>query len=136
MASPYVIPIINENDSVAVEELRFGDNDQLSAEVAIMMKAQLLILLTSSDGLMATAGEAFSNTCRIPRVTDLQEVLHHVTPEKGEHSTGGMVTKLKAVEAATMAGIETVIVHGRKPKQIGKAITGVDVGTRFLISKH
>ncbi|MBX9578077.1 MAG: glutamate 5-kinase [Chthoniobacterales bacterium] len=129
LASPHVLPIINENDSVAVEELKLGDNDELSAEVAIMMKARLLILVTSSDGLRAKTKKSSK---RIPSVSDLAEVLHHVTQEKGEHSTGGMTTKLQAVAAATASGIETVIVHGRKPKQITKALAGNDVGTRFL----
>jgi len=129
LASPCVLPIINENDSVAVEELSLGDNDQLSAEVAIMVKARFLMLLTSTDGLMATTEGALSR--RIPLVTDLQEVLCHVTSEKGEHSTGGMVTKLQAVAMATAAGIETVIADGRKPRQIEKALAGKDVGTRF-----
>ena len=131
LASPNVLPIINENDSVAIEELNLGDNDQLSAEVAIMMKARFLMLLTSSDGLMETAGAASPK--RIPRVSNIQEILCHVTPEKGEHSRGGMTTKLKAVEAAMAAGIETVIADGRKPKQIEKALMGRDVGTRFLL---
>ena len=127
LASPHVLPIINENDSVAVEELKLGDNDELSAEVAIMMKARLLILVTSSDGLRNKINKA-----RIPVVIDLAEAFPHVTSEKGTHSTGGMTTKLQAVSAATQAGIETFIVDGRKPKQITKALAGDDVGTRFV----
>ena len=133
LTSSNVLPIINENDSVAVEELRLGDNDQLSAEVAIMMKARFLILLTSSDGLIATSGELPHE--RIVRVTNLEEVLCHITPDKGEHSTGGMTTKLKAVAAALDACIETVIADGRKAKQITKALAGEDVGTRFFAKK-
>ena len=128
LSSPNILPIINENDSVAVEELKLGDNDQLSAEVAIMMEAQSLILVTSSDGLRAKRGKT---SRRIPVVTDLAEAFQHVTPEKGEHSTGGMTTKLQAVAAATAAGIETIIVHGRRAKQMTKALAGEDVGTRF-----
>ena len=130
LASSHVVPIINENDSVAVEELSLGDNDQLSAQVAIMMKARFLMLLTSADGLMAMAEG--TSPKRIPLVTNLQEVLCHVTPEKGEPSTGGMATKLQAVALATAAGIETVIADGRKPRQIERALAGEDVGTRFL----
>ena len=131
LASPRVLPIINENDSVAVEELKLGDNDQLSAEVAIMVEARSLILVTSSDGLMEKTKKG---SRRIPIVTDLAEAFRHVMPEKGEYSTGGMTTKLQAVSAATQAGIETWIVHGRKEKQITKALAGDDVGTRFLSS--
>lgn len=129
LESPYVLPIINENDSVAVEELKLGDNDELSAEVAVMMEARSLILVTSSDGLRA---KTKTGTKRIPKVTDLAGIWHHVTSEKGEHSTGGMATKLQAVAVAMKAGIETVIVHGRKTKQITKALAGENVGTRFL----
>lgn len=130
LAFPTVIPIINENDSVAVEELRLGDNDELSAQVAVMMKARFLMILTTSEGLMATAGNI--SPVRIPHVTNVQDVWHHVTQEKGAQSTGGMVTKLKAVEVATLAGIETVIADGRKENQIQKALLGEDIGTRFL----
>lgn len=80
LESPNVLPIINENDSVAVEELKLGDNDQLSAEVAIMMEARLLILVTSADGLRAKTKKG---SRRIPIVTNLQKVFCHVTPEKG-----------------------------------------------------
>lgn len=127
LSSPNVLPIINENDSVAVEELKLGDNDQLSAEVAIMMKARSLFLVTSSDGLRDN-----KKIQRISVVTKVDEVFQHVTPEKGVYSTGGMMTKLKAVDSATKAGIETFIVDGRKPKQITKALAGGDVGTRFV----
>lgn len=150
LQSPGVVPIINENDSVAVEELRFGDNDRLSSEVAQLVKARLLILLTSTDGLMArstSVSKASSKTSskaslktsstlqRIPVVTEIADAFRHVTPDKGEHSTGGMQAKLQAVQSAVDAGIETVIAHGRKREQIGGAIGGGDVGTRFPAGK-
>jgi len=134
LLSPDLIPIINENDSVATEELNLGDNDQLSAEVAIMMQARLLLLLTTSDGLMARAGDVVPK--RISTVTNIQDILCHVTPEKGEHSRGGMTTKLKAVQSALSAGIETFIADGRQPKQIEKVLAGKNVGTRFLVSEE
>jgi glutamate 5-kinase len=134
LASPGVVPFINENDSVAVEELRFGDNDRLSAEVAQLLGARLLILLTSADGLLAkVAGKP--QPVRIPVVTDIAEAFRHVTPEKGEHSTGGMKAKLQAVERAVGAGVETVIAHGRIKGQIAGAVAGLDVGTRFPVKK-
>lgn len=135
LTSPGVIPIINENDSVAVEELRFGDNDRLSAEVAKLLNAQLLILLTSADGLLSKASKN-SKPTRIPVVTDIAEAFRHVTPEKGEHSTGGMKAKLQAVETAVKAGVATVIAHGRKKGQIAGAVEGIDVGTRFPVTKQ
>jgi glutamate 5-kinase len=135
LASPGIIPIINENDSVAVEELRFGDNDRLSAEVAKLLNARLLILLTSADGLLAKASRREASR-RIPVVTEIEEAFAHVTPEKGEHSTGGMQTKLQAVQSAVSAGVETVIAHGRKKDQIAGAIAGRDIGTRFPVLKN
>ena len=136
LSSPGVVPVINENDSVAVEELRFGDNDRLSAEVAQLLKARLLILLTSADGLLARHSRTVGRMRRIPLVDDIGEAFRHVTPEKGEHSTGGMMTKLQAVRTAVGAGIDTVIAHGRKAGQIAGAIGGRDVGTRFPAAKR
>ena len=94
-----VVPVINENDSVAVEELRFGDNDRLSAEVAVLAEAELLILLTSVDGLMDHAGK------RIPMIVDVADAARFVRKEKSRFSVGGMVTKLEAVKLAIAAGI-------------------------------
>ena len=135
LSSPGIVPIINENDSVAVEELRFGDNDRLSAEVAQLVKARLLILLTSADGLL---GRSAPSACarRIPVVTDIGEAFRYVTPEKGEHSTGGMKAKLTAVQTAVVAGVETVIAHGRRKGMITGAVAGADVGTRFPARKR
>lgn len=124
LAYPRVVPVINENDSVAVEELRFGDNDRLGAEVASLCGAALYLILTRADGLQAGGR-------RVPLVTDLEEARRHVTGDKGEHSTGGMASKLDAVDFATASGIETWILDGRRPGQIVSALAGHDVGTRF-----
>ena len=123
-AFPRVVPVINENDSVAVEELRFGDNDRLGAEVAQLCRADLFLILTSSDGLQGDGH-------RLPVVTELAGARCHVTGETGRHGTGGMASKLDAVEAATAAGIETWILDGRRPGQLAAATSGTDVGTRF-----
>ncbi len=121
---PHVVPIINENDSVAVEELRFGDNDRLGAEVASLCDAGRYLILTRADGFQADG-------VRVPVITDLEEARLHVTGQKGEHSTGGMSSKLDAVDFATASGIETWILDGRRPEQIALALAGRDVGTRF-----
>src|SRR2546422_7227910 len=83
-----VVPIINENDSVAVEELRFGDNDRLSAEVAILANADLLIILTSVDGLLATSDDGTQMV--IPVVKDIEAAARLVREERGRFSVGGM----------------------------------------------
>jgi len=125
LAARTVIPIINENDSVAVEEVRFGDNDRLSAEVAILLNADRLIILTSVDGLQDPDGQ------RVPEVRDVESVASLVRPDKGEESVGGMKTKLEAVKLAMAEGITCAIVDGRKPGQIAAALAGKNVGTRF-----
>ena len=122
-----IIPIINENDSVATEELKFGDNDALSARLAGIVRADLLILLTSVDGLMPP-GE---NQPILTEVTDISDVLGFARDEKGEYSTGGMASKLRAVQHAVEAGIETVIANGRRPEQIPALVAGSGIGTRF-----
>lgn len=121
-----VVPVVNENDSVAVEELRFGDNDHLSAEVAMLAGADLLVILTSVDGLMDAAGRV------VPVVRNIEEVTGLVREEKGKLSVGGMVTKLEAVRLAVGAGIPTVIANGRKAGMIGEIVAGGAGGTRFM----
>lgn len=120
-----VVPIVNENDSVAVEELRFGDNDRLSAEVAILARADLLILLTSAEGLM-NGGDV------IEEVSDIDAVTDCVRPTKGKFSVGGMASKLQAVKVAVDAGIPTVIASGRRAGAIEAILAGDRVGTRFV----
>ena len=124
-----VVPIVNENDSVAVEELRFGDNDHLSAEVATLARADLLIILTSVVGLMVAKGKL------VPVVRDIEAVAGLVREEKGKLSVGGMVTKLEAVRLALAAGIPTVIANGRKPGTIGAIAEGKAGGTRFVTER-
>jgi glutamate 5-kinase len=120
-----VVPIINENDSVATEELKFGDNDRLSAEVAMLVGADLLVLLTSVEGLLDGKGR------RVPEVSDVAQVEGLARAEKGVFSVGGMVSKLQAVKLAVDAGIATAIASGRKPGQMGAVVAGRDAGTRF-----
>ena len=121
-----VVPIINENDSVAVEELRFGDNDKLSAEVAILAHADVLILLTSVDGLLDARGAT------VPLVRDVDQVKGLARADKGKFSVGGMASKLQAVKLAVEAGIRTHIGSGTKPRQIEKIVAGKSAGTRFV----
>ena len=121
----FVVPIINENDSVATEELKFGDNDRLSAEVAILARADLLVLLTSVEGLLDDRGK------RIALVDDVSAVEGFAHEEKGRLSVGGMVSKLQAVKLAVSAGIPTAICSGRKAGQMTALAQGRNAGTRF-----
>ncbi|HWA25004.1 MAG TPA: glutamate 5-kinase [Lacunisphaera sp.] len=120
-----VVPIINENDSVAVEEINFGDNDRLSAEVSILIDADLLIILTSVDGLQDAKGRV------VPVVRDFNEVSGLVRSDKGHTSTGGMVTKLQAAQLAVKAGIPVNIASGRKAGLVYQIVAGKRVGTFF-----
>jgi glutamate 5-kinase len=121
-----VVPIINENDTVAVEELRFGDNDRLSAEVAVLAGADLLILLTSVDGLLDAEGRV------VPKVKDVDEVAGLARDDKGRLSVGGMVSKLQAVKLALAAGIPTWIANGRTAGRLAAILKGeAGAGTEF-----
>ena len=122
-----VVPIINENDSVAVDELKFGDNDKLSAEVAVLAEADLLILLTSVDGLLDASGQT------VPVVKDIEGVAKLVRQEKGRFSVGGMNSKLQAVRVAIDAGISTYIASGRRAGRIPAIVAGKRAGTQFLV---
>ncbi|MBL9215404.1 MAG: glutamate 5-kinase [Opitutaceae bacterium] len=125
LAGRNVVPIINENDSVAVEELNFGDNDRLSAEVAILVEADLLIILTSVDGLQDASGRV------VPVVKDFSQVAGFVRSDKGQVSTGGMVTKLQAAQLAVKAGIRCQIASGRRPGLLRAIVAGRGAGTAF-----
>lgn len=126
LAEPRILPIINENDSVAVEELKFGDNDMLSVRVAKLAGATRIILLTSVDGLLDPATDAL-----IPEVADIDNVFRHVRGDKGRFSMGGMASKLAAIKFAVQAGIETHIAHGRHPERLAAIVAGHGISTRF-----
>jgi glutamate 5-kinase len=123
-----VVPLINENDSVATEELRFGDNDQLAAQVVNTCAADLLILLTDVDGLRDGDPRKGSAT----RVAEIDEVTPRVLALAGESSTlgtGGMRSKLLAARAAGRFGVPTVIADGRRKDVLRRILEGDDVGT-------
>jgi glutamate 5-kinase len=124
-----VVPIINENDSVAVEELRLGDNDRLSAEVAILAQADLLLILTSVEGLLDEQNQLIS------QVVDIDAVAHLASEKIGAFSTGGMVTKLQAAKMAFQAGIPSIIASGFGPGVISAAVEGKPTGTHILVNK-
>ncbi len=124
-----VVPIINENDSVATEELRFGDNDQLAAQVVNTCGADLLILLTDIDGLH----DRDPRTPGAERVSLVTEVTSKILATAGEEgsamSTGGMRSKLLAARAASRFGVPTVIADGRARNVLRRILSGEDIGT-------
>jgi glutamate 5-kinase len=127
-----VIPIVNENDTVAFEELKFGDNDTLSALVASMVKAQWLILLTDVDRLYSADPNLDPEAEPIERVekgTPLS--VKAGSSGKSGWGTGGMATKLTAAQIATAAGVTVIITNGKQPQQIPQILAGQPIGTRF-----
>ncbi len=121
------VPIINENDTVAVDENRFGDNDLIAALVANLVHADLLVILTVVAGLLDREGNRVDF---VPRVED--QTLALLRSEKSSHGSGGMQSKLQAVKLATNAGIDTVIANGRQEDILPQLIlAGEKVGTVF-----
>ncbi|MBD2774359.1 glutamate 5-kinase [Iningainema tapete] len=129
-----VIPVVNENDTVAVEELKFGDNDTLSALVASLVQANWLFLLTDVDRLYSADPRSFPNAQPIALVSSIKELtqLQVQTGSSGSQwGTGGMATKISAARIAIAAGVRTVITEGKYPGNILKIIQGELIGTHF-----
>lgn len=127
------IPIVNENDSVSIEELLNGDNDCLSASVATLINADLLILLTDTDGLYDSNPSENSNARLIDVVEKITPEIERIAGGAGEKGTGGFATKVKAAKIATQAGIPVVVMNGNSPDKIYDVLNGENVGTKFLI---
>ncbi len=128
-----VIPVVNENDTVAVEELKFGDNDTLSALVASLVEADWLFLLTDVDRLYSADPRSVPDAQPIPLVSrgSLFPQLPVQLGSGSQWGTGGMVTKIAAARIATAAGVRTVITEGRFPHNIEKILQGEPLGTHF-----
>jgi glutamate 5-kinase len=123
-----VVPVINENDSVAVEEIKYGDNDLLAALVCNLVSADVLIILTDVDGLHDGTG------VRIPLVHDVDREAAPVAQSSRADGvgSGGMASKVQAAKAAARSGVITVVAPGRRPNVIAETLAGRDVGTLFL----
>jgi glutamate 5-kinase len=120
------VPIINENDAVAVEEIKFGDNDQLASMVAPLCDADLLLLLSDVEGLLDENGK------RVPFVGDVATEARHLAGQSTSGvGTGGMASKIEAAERATFAGVDVVIALAREPRIISRVVAGEDLGTVF-----
>lgn len=131
------LPVINENDTVATEEIVIGDNDTLGAIVATTVQADLLILLSDIDGLYTADPHKDADARLIPVVDALTpEVLALAGGNGSSLGTGGMVTKLRAAGIATNAGIDMIIANGERPDVIYDILDGKSVGTRFIGRKQ
>ena len=128
-----VVPIINENDTVATEEIVIGDNDTLAARVAQSVGAKLLILLSDIDGLYTADPHTNPNAKLIPLVRGLDESIKKLAGVSStSQGTGGMVTKLRAAELCFGCGCEMVIANGNNPASLYDIVEGKPVGTRFV----
>lgn len=127
-----IIPVINENDTVVIDEIKFGDNDNLSAMVANMTDSQLLIILTDIDGLFDDDPRINKNAKLIPFIERINNnIFNYASSTPGALGTGGMASKVTAAKKAVLKGIPVVIANGRKKNIINKIIKGENTGTLF-----
>ncbi len=130
------LPVINENDTIATEEIAVGDNDTLAAIVAESADADLLVLLSDIDGLYTADPHKNENAVLIPVVSEITDDIIALGGEKGSSlGTGGMKTKLSAAVIATEAGCDMIIANGADPKILYDIFDGISVGTKFTGKK-
>ncbi|MBQ9728130.1 MAG: glutamate 5-kinase [Clostridia bacterium] len=129
-----VLPIINENDTIATEEIKVGDNDTLSALVAVSVKADLLIILSDVDGLYSADPRKDPSATLVEKVYGVDEALLSTAGGEGSAlGTGGMITKLRAAQICTKAGCDLVIANGNAPERLYEIVDGKFGGyTRFF----
>jgi len=126
-----LLPVVNENDTVAVEEIKVGDNDNLAALVAYLIEADLLVLLSDTDGLYTGDPNRDPAARRIEMVETITPEMERQAGAQGPLGTGGMVTKLQAAQKATAAGIPMLIADGRRPGVLAAVLAGETLGTYF-----
>jgi len=132
-----VTPIINENDTVMVEEIKFGDNDNLSAMITNLIQADLLINLTNIDGFFEEDPRCNPHARLISLVSYIdRKVERMATKEPGTEGRGGMYSKIQAAKKVAMAGVPTVIANGKKENILRNILDGVDEGTLFMPREH
>jgi glutamate 5-kinase len=128
-----IIPIINENDTVSVEEIKIGDNDTLAANSAILWSADLLILFSDIDGLFDKNPKEFPDAALVEEVRDIDSIRKDITiGDANSFGTGGIATKLDAAGRAIGYGIPTILAHGGKPRSLEALASGSQKGTVFL----
>jgi len=127
-----VVPVINENDTTATDEISFGDNDFLAAQVAILIAAERLVLLTNTEGLYSADPSSSEGAQLITSVDDFAELEQlDITQSTSAHGSGGMRSKVTAADMATAAGIETTICSGASDGVLARVLAGEHEGTRF-----
>lgn len=132
-----VIPIVNENDAIVVDEIKFGDNDTLSAMVASLVNADLLVLLTDIDGLYDSNPKTNPNAKFIDYVENITDEIVGAAGNAGSSlGTGGMITKINAGKIATSSGSSMIIVNGDAPNVLNDILDGKDIGTFFKATER
>ena len=127
-----VIPVINENDAVATDEIKIGDNDNLSAIVAALIEAEVLIILTDIDGLYDGNPKVDADAKLISEVREINSDIERMAGGAGTKlGTGGMYTKVQAAKFATSHGVNLIIMSGREVGNLRKALNGENIGTIF-----
>jgi glutamate 5-kinase len=128
-----IVPIINENDTVAVEEIKIGDNDTLAAQSAVLWSADLLILLSDIDGLYDKNPKAHPDADLVPEVRDIARIREKISiGGTSSFGTGGIATKLDAAQRVLGYGIPMILAHGGKPQALEALAAGTRRGTAFL----
>ena len=128
-----IIPIINENDTVSVEEIKIGDNDTLAAQSAILWSADLLVLFSDIDGLYTKNPKEFPDAELVEEVKDIELIRKNVSiGAVSNFGTGGIATKLNAAQQAASYGIATILAHGGRPRCLEALAAGRQKGTMFL----
>jgi len=131
-----IIPIVNENDTISTDEIIFGDNDTLSAVVASLVDADLLILLSDIDGLYTDDPKLNPEATLMDRVETIDESIEAIAKDSSTKlGTGGMITKIKAAKYATRKGIHVVLANGSRNEAIEEILEGKNLGTLFLGGK-
>src|SRR3989338_777878 len=127
-----LVPIINENDTVATDEIRFGDNDRLSSLLSILVEADVLVILSDTNGLCSEASACRSGhrIAVVRKMTD--SIFSHVRERKNSFTVGGMRSKLNAIRMSGNAGIPVFLANGRDKRVLSRIFDGEDIGTLFV----
>jgi len=126
-----LVPIINENDTVATDEIRFGDNDRLSALLAILIEADVLVILSDTNGLFETTSSGLGKRFQVVEKMN-ESIFSHVRDNKNSFTVGGMRSKLEAVRMSTTSGVPVFLADGRDAHVVSRLFKGEDLGTFFL----
>ncbi|MEN9826215.1 MAG: glutamate 5-kinase [Pseudomonadota bacterium] len=127
-----VVPVVNENDTVSVREIKFGDNDELAAHIAGLVEADVMALLTQTNGLFSSDPLVNPEARRLPMVKSVSKEVEALASGAANLGTGGMSSKLRAVQHAARHGSTTLILPGREDSVLTRALAGEDLGTHFI----